>query len=195
MTTVPITLDAEHVELRYGWDDLLPFQGDLKDLTTSGYDNLVSSLKKHGFFVPVYIWKGADREHEAQPFLIDGHQRQRVFQSGAMTIEGGLVPTIPIFAKTAQQAAELLLRFDSQHGTRTNQGLYHFISEHALEIDNLADLDLTDYNHELFKTEFFNEVDMGGDEDFGDIDPEDLKTDYKCPKCSYEWSGKAKQDE
>tara|TARA_R110000744_G_scaffold30928_2_gene73032 strand:+ start:1312 stop:1899 length:588 start_codon:yes stop_codon:yes gene_type:complete len=195
MYSVPITLDAEHVEMRYAWGDMLPFQGNLKDLSQSGHDNLLASLKKHGFFVPVFIWKGAKGEHEDRPFLIDGHQRQRVFQSGIVVLEGGLVPTIPIHAESAQQAAELLLRFDSQHGTRTNQGLYQFVSEHALEIDNLADLDLTDYNHELFKVEFFNDVDLGGDEEFGDIDPEDLKTDYKCPKCSYEWSGKAKQDE
>tara|TARA_R100000808_G_scaffold15429_1_gene35696 strand:+ start:1368 stop:1952 length:585 start_codon:yes stop_codon:yes gene_type:complete len=192
--TIEITLDKSFAEFRYKWDDLVPFQGSLKDLTQKGYDNLVSSLKKHGFFVPVFIWKGASEEHDERPLLIDGHQRQRVFQSGAFALEGGLVPTIPIKAKSAQQAAELLLRFDSQHGTRTHQGLYQFISEHALEIDNLADLDLADYNHELFRAEFFEDVDVGGD-DFSEVDDGDLTTEYKCPKCNYEWSGKAKQDE
>ncbi len=64
------------------------FRGSLKDLSQKGYDNLVSSLKKHGFFVPVFIWKGAKGEHDEQPLLIDGHQRQRVFQSGALSLEG-----------------------------------------------------------------------------------------------------------
>ena len=194
METIEIALDKSFAEFRYGWDELVPFQGSLKDLTQKGHDNLVSSLKKHGFFVPVFIWKGARGEHDEHPLLIDGHQRQRVFQSGAFALEGGLVPTIPIKAKSAQQAAELLLRFDSQHGTRTHQGLYQFISEHALEIDNLADLALADYNHELFRAEFFEEVDIGGD-DFSEVDDGSLATEYKCPKCNYEWSGKAKQDE
>jgi|TARA_Y100000310_G_scaffold255696_1_gene263249 hypothetical protein len=194
METIAITLESEHVEMCYGWDDLVPFQGGLKDLTNRGYDNLASSLKKNGFFVPVYIWKGASGEHAERPLLIDGHQRQRVFQGGGFSLEGGLVPTIPIQARSAQHAAELLLRFDSQHGTRTHQGMYQFVSEHALPIDDLADLDIADYNHEMFKAEFFEEVVVGGDA-FGEVTDEGLSTDYKCPKCHYEWSGKAKQDE
>jgi hypothetical protein len=189
---IAVTCDTAHVELAYTWNDLEEFQGDLKDLTLSGFENLKKSLVKHGFFMPVFIWKGNKGERTKKPYLIDGHQRKRVFETTEWAIEGGKVPTIAVTAETPQLAAELVLRFDSQHGTRTSQGLYSFISAHALTVDDLSDLDLPDLNLSKFKDEFFTELDEQ-EEDFREVD-EDLKTDHECPQCGYGWSGKSKID-
>jgi hypothetical protein len=185
---IPITCDPQAVELKYTFDDLVEFQGNLKDLTLSGFEHLKSSLKKHGFFMPVFIWKGKDGEHTKNPFLIDGHQRKRTFQSTGWEIEGGFVPTIAVKADSPTQAAQLVLRFDSQHGTRTPQGLYEFVQTNAISVDDLADFDLPDLNVDKFRKEFFDDIEDEKD-DFDDFD-EDLETDHTCPKCGYEWSGK-----
>lgn len=37
--------------------DLLPSQGDLKDLTEKNYKKLKNVIEQRGFSVPVYVWE------------------------------------------------------------------------------------------------------------------------------------------
>ena len=65
-------------------------------------------------------------------------------------------------------------------------------SEALLELLNsLDDLDGTGYSDNDLTALITATEDPTSPEDFPSFD-EDLQTEYKCPKCSYEWSGKSK---
>jgi site-specific DNA-methyltransferase (adenine-specific) len=104
--------------------DLIPTQGDLKDLTETNYNKLKSRIEKRGFRIPVYVW-----EDNKQLKLLDGHQRQRV-----LTTEGWTepIPYLKITAKDLTEAMELLLEIASQYGTTTQEGVDQFIARYKL---------------------------------------------------------------
>lgn len=104
--------------------ELIPTQGELKDLTEANYNKLKLSLEKHGFIFPISIWQDGDKN-----YLIDGHQRQRVIVKEYGDVE---VPIIKIPAKDITEAAEILLKVTSQYGTITQQGLDTYIATNEL---------------------------------------------------------------
>lgn len=197
---IPIRLETSHVEMRYTWDDLREFQEDedfaLKDLTFSGWQKLEKSFKRHGFIKPVFIWKGGDGKLDEKPYLLDGHQRKRFFSMGnpPYTLEGGVVPSVEIKADTFQEASEIVLRMDSQHGVRTSQGLYKYVEKWKLPVDDLAELDLPDIDVGAFKKEFYDEILEDLDDEplsFDEVEPDSIETTHTCPECGFEWSGKS----
>lgn len=105
--------------------DILPSQGELKDLTDKNYAKLKNNIEKRGFLVPVYTWVNK----EGLRYLLDGHQRQRV-----LTTEGWNepIPYLTITADTMQEAMAILLEVTSQYGTITQEGLDKFIAEYEL---------------------------------------------------------------
>lgn len=105
--------------------DLLPSQGDLKDLTEKNYNKLKNVILNRGFSVPVYIWEN----EEGIKYLLDGHQRQRV-----LTTEGWNepIPYLTIPAKDLQEAMARLLEITSQYATITQEGIDEFISKYDL---------------------------------------------------------------
>lgn len=104
--------------------DLLPSQGDLKDLTEQNYNKLKGRIEKRGFRIPVYVWEDGDELK-----LLDGHQRQRV-----LTKEGWNepIPYLKINADDYTEAMELLLEITSQYATITQEGLDEFIAKKQL---------------------------------------------------------------
>jgi DNA modification methylase len=104
--------------------DLIPTQGDLKDLTEANYNKLKLSFEKHGFIFPISVWQDGDKN-----YLIDGHQRQRVITKEYGDAE---VPIIKIPAKDIKEAAEILLKVTSQYGTITQEGLDTYIATYEL---------------------------------------------------------------
>lgn len=105
--------------------DLLPTQGELKDLTKENYKKLKNTISKRGFSVPVYVWQDDnDLLH-----LLDGHQRQRV-----LTTEGWNepIPYLKVPAKNLQEAMARLLEITSQYGTITQEGIDEFIAKYEL---------------------------------------------------------------
>jgi len=104
--------------------ELIPTQGELKDLTEANYNKLKLSFEKHGFIFPISIWQDGDKN-----YLIDGHQRQRVITKEYGDVE---VPIIKIPAKDIKEAAEILLKVTSQYGTITQEGLDTYIATYEL---------------------------------------------------------------
>lgn len=104
--------------------DLIPTQGDLKDLHTDNFNKLKESFEKHGFIYPIAVWRDKDKL-----WMLDGHQRHRVLTTIAPDIE---VPIIEIPAASLQDAAEILLKITSQYGTITQEGLDAFIAAYKL---------------------------------------------------------------
>lgn len=106
--------------------DILPSQGELKDLTEKNYNKLKNNIDKRGFLVPVYTWVDPN---DGLRYLLDGHQRQRV-----LTTEGWNepIPYLTITADTRQEAMAILLEVTSQYGTITQEGLDKFIAQYEL---------------------------------------------------------------
>lgn len=105
--------------------DLLPTQGDLKDLTEKNYNKLKNNISRRGFIDPVSVWE----DDKGLKHLLNGHQRQRV-----LTQEGWTEP-IPYFnipAKNLQEAAAIVLELTSQYGTITQEGLDAMIATYEL---------------------------------------------------------------
>lgn len=105
--------------------DLLPSQGDLKDLTEKNYKKLKSTIEKRGFSVPVYIWEN----EQGIKYLLDGHQRQRVLITEGWNEP---VPYLKIPAKNMQEAMARLLEITSQYATITQEGIDEFIGKYEL---------------------------------------------------------------
>jgi len=105
--------------------DLLPSQGNLKDLSDKNFAKLKSNIENRGFLIPVYTWVDKD----GLRYLLDGHQRQRV-----LTTEGWTepIPYLTITAETRQQAMAILLEVTSQYGTITQEGLDEYIATYEL---------------------------------------------------------------
>lgn len=106
--------------------DLLPSQGNLKDLSDRNYKKLKNNIESRGFLIPVYTWVDPK---DGLRYLLDGHQRQRV-----LTTEGWNepIPYLTITAKTKQEAMAILLEVTSQYGTITQEGLDQFIATYEL---------------------------------------------------------------
>lgn len=114
-------------------DQLIPFQGDLKDLTEANYKKLKKQIVEKGFSMPFSVW-----ENEKNVYILDGHQRHRVLIR--MQKEGQEIPKVPCnFVKCAskQQAKELVLAFTSQYGELTENGLLNFIEESKTSLETL----------------------------------------------------------
>lgn len=84
-------------------EDLIHFQGELKDITAKNLTKLEKSILKYGFSFPIQIWKSDEEEFK----ILDGHQRRLVLQQ--LKNIGYEIPDIPvnfIEAETEQEAKE-----------------------------------------------------------------------------------------
>ncbi len=103
--------------------DLVDFQGDLKIRTEQDVEKIKSSLKKHGFSFPFYIW-----ESEGKKYVLDGHGRLEALKS--LESEGYEIPELPavyVNCKSKSDAKDLLLRLNSQYGKMNKGSVLSFI--------------------------------------------------------------------
>lgn len=95
--------------------------------------------------------------------------------------------------KTAKAFALADNRLSDLGGYDTD-ALGDLLSEIADDADLLLD---TGYDPD-FIAALLTKVDLPPDnrpDDFPEIDPETLKTEYRCPSCNYEWSGSPRPGE
>ncbi|MCP5018895.1 MAG: hypothetical protein GY938_27005 [Ketobacter sp.] len=118
MGKVPRIVDSlknyPHVHI----NDLVDFQGELKDLHTREYKKLRKSILEHGFFMQFFAWP-----HDGVNYILDGHQRKRVFIGEGWLID---VPVQFIQAATYEEAKEKLMVISSQYGKITQEGYDEF---------------------------------------------------------------------
>lgn len=108
---------------------IVPFQGELKDLSEKNYNKLLASFNKHGFFVPIFIWQnGKDN------WCLDGHGRLRVLNKEKIEFDntGYEIPVHLIQAEDITDAKEKLLKITSQYQQITYEGLQNYIDEAEL---------------------------------------------------------------
>lgn len=105
--------------------DLLPTQGDLKDLTEVNYNKLKNVIERRGFSYPVYVWEDKDKVLH----LLDGHQRQRVLNREGWNEP---IPYLKVPARDLKEAMARLLEITSQYATITQEGIDEFIGRYEL---------------------------------------------------------------
>lgn len=141
-------------------DALVPTQGELKSLSTENYARLRKEIEETGFAFPFHVWRNAGVLN-----LIGGHQRLRVLKQ--MKQDGWHIPLLPAVWVTAtdlREAMRRVLQDVSQYGRIENQGLYEFMTENEIPIDELiSQYRLPDINYEDFSAEYFKDTNPSGD--------------------------------
>lgn len=185
--TVKINVEKDLVYLDI--NDILPFQGELKDLSKENYNRLRASILDVGYIQPINVWKNPK---DNLYYTEDGHQRIRVLKEMRST-EKYNIPKIPcsvIIAPSEHVAKRIILYLVSQFGTISSQGLYEFQIANNIMPETLGDFKLPDFDVEKFKAEFFEEpIGKEGSQELNAEDFEDFSN--KCPKCGFEFDVKA----
>lgn len=164
-------------------EELIAFQGNLKELSKEGYEKLKNSLLINDNIGIFYIWENN---------ILDGHQR--VYTLLELKKAGIKMPTkwpcIKVRADSLKQAKKFVLQYTSQHGKITKDGLYEFIhmADLTVEFDALKyEIELPSIDLGKFEEEYYLDNEPGGGD--GDIDSEDEGKELKskCPECGHEW--------
>ena len=151
-------------------ENLNEFQGELKTLSVENFEKLKKQIIEQGFSSPFLVWK-----NNGKYFLLDGHQRKRVVTK--LKEAGYKVPDLPcveIFAKTKLEAKKKLLSYVSQFGKVDKQGLYQYIIDAELGIEDMQEFEIPELNMEEFKEEFFGEDSINNE-----IEETDLNFEFK----------------
>lgn len=151
-------------------ENLNEFQGELKTLSVENFEKLKKQIIEQGFSSPFLVWK-----NNGKYFLLDGHQRKRVVSK--LKEAGYKVPDLPcveIFAKTKLEAKKKLLSYVSQFGKVDKQGLYQYIIDAELGIEDMQEFEIPEVNMEEFKEEFFGEDSINNE-----IEETDLNFEFK----------------
>jgi ParB-like chromosome segregation protein Spo0J len=175
-STVKITCSgAVNIDLA----QLIPLQGNLKQLSKQAFDKLKSSILRYGVSFPIFVWL-----HEGQYFVLDGHQRDLVLRK--LVDEGYHCPPLPcalIQAKDRKEASEKILIASSQYGKMSEESLEEFLTENDLSFLELADeLELPAIDSRYFVDP--NEFAATGEDD---QDRLDRKNPVLCPHCGAEF--------
>ncbi len=150
------------------FDKFKTFQGALKEMSEANAGKLRQSILKYGWVAPVFVWNKND--------ILDGHGRLLVL--GELLKEGctiGDLPVVDIEAKTKKEAAEILLAINSKYQTITDEGLYQFMNEMDLGIEDLTIFELPDIDFKEFESCFFAEAEDTEEEEIPDV-PAEPKT-------------------
>jgi hypothetical protein len=171
---IRITYEARHA---LPLDEVADFQGDAKTITRGNLDKLKRSIKKHGFFVPLFVWRKG-----STTYIIDGHQRRKALLE--LRDEGEEVPPIPveyIDAKSKKDAAEKLLAITSQFGEFDVGFLEAWTTGLGVNLP-LLDVRLVDVELSFDVPEY--EVPERNKE----IDEDAMRqTEHECPSCGFKW--------
>jgi len=158
--------------------NLMPLQGDLKELSESNFNKLRQGILRHGITFPFFVW-----QNDSKNYILDGTQRDRVLTR--MAEEGLTIPQLPcalIEAKDRKEAAEKILLISSQYGKMTNNSLEEFLTENDLDLSELNDeLELSSIDLEFFREANFEPVNA---DQQGRLDK---KNPVTCPECGHEF--------
>lgn len=156
-------------------DELIPMQGNLKDLSETNYAKLHDLILNNGFDSPIQVWL----DTEGKKRILDGHQRLRVLKK--LREEGYSIPSIPIDFIEADNyidAKKRLLTKVSVYGDVQEEGLYEFTNEEGAIIEpdfgELLDIPGMDFTK--------NDVEIKGNGE--PKEPEKIT----CPNCQHQFA-------
>lgn len=128
------------------WRKLKDLQPDNIKLPYN-YGHIKSSIKKHGFSQPFFVWK-----QKNEYYTIDGHTRKTVMLE--MVADGEVIPEklhgVLVDAKNKKEAIKILLDvYNQKHNPIAGEVLYDWLNIEEIEPDevNIESLDVS-INHE-----------------------------------------------
>lgn len=134
--------------------EIVEFQGELKELTVQRYEQLKKSILTLGFSFPENVWLDPQT---SKWMCLDGHQRLRTIKK--MIEEGYSCESLPcsiVHADNQKQAKRKLLAAASQFGAVTGAGLYEFMSEADMDFKELTEnFNFPEIDFPKFQEEFF----------------------------------------
>lgn len=113
-------------------EDVVAFQGELKEISRKNLERLKNRILKNGFNVPFFIWSSPD----GKQYLLDGHQRTRALYE--LKTAGYNIPPLPyaeIQADSIEDAKDKLLGISSQYGDFTQDGIRAFMGDMKIDGD------------------------------------------------------------
>ncbi len=141
--------------------DLNEFQGQLKNLEVEDYEKLKKEIEQTGFAFPLLVWKDTQKD---KWFIIGGHQRYRTLKK--MSEDGWFcpaVPVVPVEATNVKEAKRRVLQDTNVYGKMTKQGLYEFMHESGMDIDDVdSSFRLPEFDMASFREEYFDDAKTGG---------------------------------
>ena len=134
--------------------DLTVLQGDLKSLSETNYRKLRKEILELGFSSPIHIWP-----QEGRNYILDGTQRTRTLNKMAQEgIEIPMLPVVVVEADDVNDAKRKVLALTSQYGKMESQGLYEFMSDTDISVDDIEEsFHFPEVDMSAFKEEFFEE--------------------------------------
>lgn len=118
-------------------DKIKDFQGELKTRTISDVEHLISSIERHGFAFPFFIWK----QPNGTCSCLDGHGR--IMALTQMQKEGYVIPELPVVyieAENENEARTKLIQINTVTGRFTEGGFRDLVKD-------IPDLDLSQYTY------------------------------------------------
>lgn len=168
---------------------LIPFQGELKELSDENYKRLKQNIIQYGFSEAIGVWK----DEKNTPYILNGHQRLRTLIR--MEAEGFQIPEIPILiirAKDREEASMKLLSLTSQFGVMTQKGLYDYIKTNNIQIDKVVqNFKFPEINLKKFNIEFFG----GNQEEANKAPPDTTPQSIVIITCKDEYEMRMLYDE
>lgn len=137
-------------------DELLEFQGNLKDLSEEDYNKFKRVILSHGFSEPISVW-----QHEGKNHIVNGHQRLRVLKG--LEAEGYFIPPLPVsivMADDEKQAREKVLTLTSQYGEVTDTGLYEYMTMSGIDVSFLDKVRLVEIDQDKWREGFAHSGDV-----------------------------------
>ena len=162
-------------------DELIPaIYNPRKDLTIDDaeYKKIKRSIETFGYVDPIIV-------NERTGVIVGGHQRLKVLKDlGYEEIE---VSVVNLDEKQEKALNVALNKISGEWDFELLKDLLEELDDGSFDVE-LTGFDMDEL--EKLMTQYHVEDDEQSPDDFEVIDDEDIETEYKCPKCSYEWSGK-----
>lgn len=140
--------------------ELREIQGDLKEMTKENFVKLRKSILTDGFNFPMFVWKGKGPKEKTESWwILDGHGRKQVVLH--LVEEEGYschdLPAVAIQAESFKEAKRKVLAISSQYNTITTDGLYQFMTDVELGIDDLEAYQFDAIDTSEMREEYFSE--------------------------------------
>ena len=163
--------------------DLHGIQGELKTMTRESFEDLKETILNDGITFAFHVWKNPETNLW---MIIDGHGRCELLRH-LVNVEGYICPDIPcaeIQADTFRDAKKLVLNSTAVYHQTTKQGLYEFISDIGMSVDDLKKFKIPEINFDSFKAEFYSNIDVPIEEPQEKEGPKKKDfTPINCPNC------------
>jgi ParB-like chromosome segregation protein Spo0J len=159
-------------------DDLIPYATNSRTHSAEQVAQIAASMVEFGWTNPVLI--------DTRGTIVAGHGRVMAARKLGMET----VPCIRLGHLSPGQVRAYVI---ADNKLAMNAGWDEEMLKAELNIlkEEGFDIGLTGFTEDEMSRLFNEVVEPDQPSDFNEVG-EDIKTDFRCPKCSYEWSGKPK---